>query len=60
MDSAEQPIRETGMSKLKLAMSVAGLFLFIVGLKRTFEMDDQEGIHPPRAAPAEGGGRKEE
>jgi hypothetical protein len=29
-----------GVSKLKLAVGAASLFLFIVGLKRTFSMDD--------------------
>lgn len=29
-----------GVSKVKLAIGAASLFLFIVGLKRTFRMDD--------------------
>lgn len=34
---------DPGVSKLKLAVGAASLFLFIVGLKRTFHMDDARG-----------------
>lgn len=32
-----------GVSKVKLAVGAASLFLFIVGLKRSFRMDDAPG-----------------
>lgn len=32
-----------GMSKVKLALGAASLFLFIVGLKRTFRIEDAHG-----------------
>lgn len=35
-----------GVSKVKLAVGAASLFLFIVGLKRTFSMDDSRGGPP--------------
>ena len=37
--SEEKP----GVSKLQLAIGAASLFLFIVGLKRTFRVEDHRG-----------------
>ena len=33
---------DKGISKVKLAVGAASLFLFIIGVKRTFQMDQQE------------------
>lgn len=46
---------DQGVSKVKLAIGAASLFLFIIGVKRTFRMDQHQGPapEPPR-------GRKEE
>lgn len=36
---------DPGHSRLRLALGAASLFLFIIGLKRTFRMDEaQEGV----------------
>jgi hypothetical protein len=35
-----------GVSKVKLALGAASLFLFIVGLKRTFQMEEPEASRP--------------
>jgi hypothetical protein len=35
-----------GVSKVKLALGAASLFLFIVGLKRTFQMEEPESAPP--------------
>jgi hypothetical protein len=45
-----------GISKLKLALGAAGLFLFIIGVKRTFQMDQEEPRQPspPPATPRRG------
>ena len=51
--SEEKP----GVSKLQLAVGAASLFLFIVGLKRTFQVEEAKGngtpAAPARPAPAE-------
>lgn len=39
---------DQGISKVKLALGAASLFLFIIGVKRTFRMDAPE---TPDAAP---------
>jgi hypothetical protein len=36
---------DQGISKVKLALGAASLFLFIIGVKRTFRMDPAEA--PP-------------
>jgi hypothetical protein len=36
--------KEPGMSKLALALGAASLFLFVVGLKRSFRTDDGKEI----------------
>jgi hypothetical protein len=33
-------VKDPGVSKVKLALGAASLFLFIVGVKRTFRSDD--------------------
>lgn len=51
---SEQDVKnpgEQGISKLKLAVGAASLFLFIIGVKRTFQMEQPE-------AAAEGSGRE--
>jgi hypothetical protein len=41
---------DRGISKLKLAIGAASLFLFIIGVKRTFQME-QEEPRPPLQPP---------
>lgn len=36
----------SGMSKTKLLLGAAGLFLFIVGAKRSFRVDEPDGAVP--------------
>ena len=36
-----------GVSKVKLAIGAASLFLFIVGVKRTFRMEEVQGGNTP-------------
>jgi hypothetical protein len=36
--------KKPGVSKLKLALGAAGLFLFIVGVKRSIQLDDEREI----------------
>ena len=38
---------EQGISKVKLAIGAASLFLFIIGVKRTFQMDQAEKAPEP-------------
>ena len=56
---ARQPQEKQPVSKLKLALGAASLFLFIVGLKRTFQMEEAQGERPTppvgAEAPGEGG-----
>ena len=54
-----EPAENHGVSKLQIAVGAASLFLFIVGLKRSFQVDDAKsnGIAaPPR--PAQSGARR--
>ena len=46
-----------GISKVKLALGAASLFLFIIGVKRTFRMDPGEA-QPETPARARRGSRK--
>jgi hypothetical protein len=39
-----------GVSKVKLAIGAASLFLFIVGLKRSFRMEEPESGPPAEPA----------
>ena len=42
---SEQDVKKSsdeGISKVKLAVGAASLFLFIIGVKRTFQMDQTE------------------
>lgn len=43
-----------GISKVKLALGAASLFLFIIGVKRTFQMDQEEAPPEPTARPKHG------
>lgn len=53
MSVASQAIEEVeGMSKLKLAAGAVGLFLFIVGVKRTFEVEEHGHAPKPQDTPA--------
>ena len=57
MDQISNGSEKPGVSKLKLAVGAASLFLFIVGLKRTFSVEDaQDGA---RTGVDEGTGRPE-
>jgi hypothetical protein len=47
---------EQGISKLKLAIGAASLFLFIIGVKRTFQMDQAEKA--PEKAPRQNRGSR--
>ncbi len=38
-EDKSQKKQKTGRSKLKLALGAAGLFLFIVGVKKTFQLE---------------------
>ena len=51
---------DQGISKVKLALGAASLFLFIIGVKRTFQMDQhQSQPEPPkRTAEAKKGKRR--
>ena len=43
------PEQKSGVSKIQLAVGAASLFLFIVGLKRSFKVDDgKSGAAPSR------------
>lgn len=44
------------MSKLKLALGAAGLFLFIVGVKRSLRMESSEVAEPGADANPKGDG----
>lgn len=46
---ADKPAGQ-GISKVKLAIGAASLFLFIIGVKRTFQMDQHQDAapEPPR------------
>lgn len=39
---------DRGISKLKLAIGAASLFLFIIGVKRTFQMEQEDAPPPPQ------------
>ena len=56
---AKRPQEKQPVSKLKLALGAASLFLFIVGLKRTFQMDEADpetaGQPEQTARPGEAG-----
>jgi hypothetical protein len=45
---------DKGISKVKLAIGAASLFLFIIGVKRTFQMDPEESRPEPPPAPRSG------
>jgi hypothetical protein len=50
----KQSEEKAGISKVQLAIGAASLFLFIVGLKRTFRVEDhRESPAPPESAKAE-------
>lgn len=40
-DSRQQNEPKQGISKVKLAIGAASLFLFIVGIKRTFKVEEE-------------------
>jgi hypothetical protein len=42
---------DQGISKVKLAIGAASLFLFIIGVKRTFQMDQAEKEPEPQQRP---------
>ena len=42
-DETKDQEPKAGISKLKLAVGAASLFLFIVGVKRTFRVEDSQG-----------------
>lgn len=46
----KRPGKDAGMSKVKLAVGAASLFLFIIGVKRTFQMEGA-GEPPNQAEP---------
>jgi hypothetical protein len=48
---------DQGISKVKLALGAASLFLFIIGVKRTFRIDPGE-VPPETPARAKRGSRK--
>lgn len=52
-DSKRAAEQKPGISKVKLAVGAASLFLFIVGLKKTFRDVDAQGLEGPadRARP---------
>ena len=56
---AEKPA-DQGISKVKLAIGAASLFLFIIGVKRTFQMDQHQGTapEPPAAKRGDAGERR--
>ena len=47
-DDVRKKPGEPGISKLKLALGAASLFLFIIGVKRTFQMERAEGAGEPQ------------
>lgn len=55
MATKQNPSEEkSGVSKIQLAVGAASLFLFIVGLKRTFQVDEARpnGASPRESRPA--------
>lgn len=53
-EQASADAKKRHVSKVKLALGAAGLFLFIVGVKRSFRLDEQREVSdatPPSAAP---------
>lgn len=55
-NDSTKPAEAAGISKVKLALGAASLFLFIVGVKRTFRTEDgqqvdQEGQARPQREP---------
>lgn len=56
---SEKPA-DQGISKVKLAIGAASLFLFIIGVKRTFQMDQHQGAspEPPREKKGDTGERR--
>ena len=50
-----QADEKSGVSKMQLAVGAASLFLFIVGLKRTFRVEDARGDHGADDAEAKKG-----
>lgn len=55
---AEQEKR--GVSKVQMAIGAASLFLFIVGLKRSFRVEEERDRLEPRGAGARGGAERRE
>ena len=45
---SKEKTKDKGISKVKLAVGAASLFLFIIGVKRTFQMDQPEGQEGPK------------
>lgn len=56
---SEKPA-DQGISKVKLALGAASLFLFIIGVKRTFQMDQNQETapEPPPAKKGDPGERR--
>jgi hypothetical protein len=52
-------VEEPGVSKVKLALGAASLFLFIVGIKRSFRSDGREvSANPPGDLPENAAGSR--
>jgi hypothetical protein len=49
---------DQGISKVKLALGAASLFLFIIGVKRTFQMDQHQTEPEPSKRAKETKGAK--
>ena len=54
----KQTEQKRGVTKMQLAVGAASLFLFIVGLKRTFRVEDHHGTPAAsdESTPATAGG----
>jgi hypothetical protein len=50
-----QADEKSKVSTVQLAVGAASLFLFIVGLKRTFRVEDARGTHPAEDGEAKQG-----
>ena len=49
---------DQGISKVKLAIGAASLFLFIIGVKRTFRMDQHQPAAPEQPAEQQPGKKR--
>lgn len=59
-DQEEEGKKKGGVSKTALMLGAAGLFLFIVGVKRKHRLDEEREIAAEEAREREGRGEREQ